>query len=83
MKIYYINTHKRDIIQGQSLHSTISSFSNVYEIKCVSVSKRGSQIKSGNQAKLTRQVIYVQHNTEAQSCNYCCCGKVMSITQPE
>jgi len=27
--------------------------------------------------------MYVQRNTEARSCNHCCCEKVMSIKHPE
>ena len=26
--------------------------------------------------------MYVQRNIQARSCNHCCSGKVMSITQP-
>jgi len=31
----------------------------------------------------TRQTVYVQRNIETRSCNRRCCGKAMSITQPE
>jgi len=30
----------------------------------------------------TRQVMLVQRDIEARSCNHCCCGKSISITYP-
>jgi hypothetical protein len=32
---------------------------------------------------ITRQAMYVKRNVEEHSCNHCCSGKAMSITQPE
>ena len=31
----------------------------------------------------TKQAMYVQHNIDVRSCNHCCSGKAIGITQPE
>ena len=40
-------------------------------------------VKIVKSEKSTRLAMYVQRNIEARSCNHCCCGKVLNITQPE
>jgi len=31
----------------------------------------------------TRQAIYIEHNSEAHSCNHCCIGKLLKVTYSE
>ena len=44
---------------------------------------RRLQVQSVTTNTSTRQVMYVQRNSKARSCNHCCSGEVVSITHYE
>jgi len=46
-------------------------------------SKHTTPIRPKRTYGSTRQIMYVQRNIEVRSCNHCCSGKAVSITQRE